>query len=68
VFGFVDTGYFERPADDVNGTPSAQGFRYGEGIGVRIETGLGIMGVSFALGKGDTFGTAKIHVGLVNEF
>jgi outer membrane protein insertion porin family len=35
---------------------------------VRIETGLGIMGVSFALGKGDTFGTAKIHVGLVNEF
>ena len=68
VFGFVDTGYFERPADDVNGTPSAQGFRYGEGIGVRIETGLGIMGVSLALGKGDTFGTAKIHVGLVNEF
>jgi outer membrane protein assembly factor BamA len=68
VYGFFDTGYASRPADDLRGLPASELFRYGYGIGIRLETGLGIMGVSFAFGQGDTFGTAKIHFGIINEF
>ncbi len=40
----------------------------GYGLGVRFDTPLGIMGVDFGLGKGDSFGEAKIHFGLINRF
>ena len=68
LFGFLDTGYYNRPEDDLLGTPSARAFKYGYGIGIRLDTALGNLGVSFALGQGDSFGTAKIHIGLINDF
>ena len=68
LFGFLDTGYYNRPEDDLLGTPSAHSFKYGYGIGIRLDTPLGNLGVSFALGQGDSFGTAKIHIGLINDF
>lgn len=68
IYGFVDGGYYLRPADDVLGIPKTDAFKYGYGIGVQLETGLGNLGVSFALGQGDTFATGKIHFGLINEF
>jgi outer membrane protein insertion porin family len=68
VFGFFDTGYYYRPGDDAKGTASAQAVKYGYGIGLRVETALGNIGVSFALGEGDSFNQGKIHFGLMNEF
>ncbi len=68
IYGFIDTGYYLRPADDVLGDPKADEFKYGYGLGIQLETGLGIMGVSFALGEGDSFSTGKVHFGLINEF
>jgi outer membrane protein insertion porin family len=68
IYGFLDTGYYFRPADDVVGTPPVEGFRAGYGLGIRVETPLGYLGVSYALGKGDSFGTGKIHISLNNEF
>ena len=68
LFGFLDTGYYNRPEDDLLGIPSARAFKYGYGIGIRLDTALGNLGVSFALGQGDSFGTAKIHIGLINDF
>jgi hypothetical protein len=41
---------------------------YGYGAGLLVETVLGIVDVSVAAGKGDTFSTAKLHLRLVNEF
>jgi len=67
-FLFFDTGYYSRPADEVQAEPSAAALKYGYGIGVRVDTALGNIGVSFALGQGDTFSTAKIHVNILNEF
>ncbi len=67
-FGFLDTGYYLRPADDVRGIPKSEAFKYGYGIGIRLDTALGNMGVSLALGEGDSFREAKIHFGLINEF
>jgi outer membrane protein assembly factor BamA len=68
AFVFFDTGFFSRPSIPDNGITAQKGFRYGYGTGVRVETSLGVLGISFALGEGDSFGTAKIHFGVANEF
>ena len=65
---FYDFGYFERPADEVNNFPEQKEFIFGYGLGVTIETALGQIGVSYALGKGDGLLDGKIHFGLVNDF
>ena len=65
---FFDFGYYYRPFDDVNLIPKQEGFLYGFGTGIRLETALGIIGVSYALGKGDGFLDGKIHFGLINDF
>ena len=67
-FGFIDAGYFSRPADQRKGIVHQGKSLYGYGLGARIETGLGILNVSYALGEGDSFSNGKIHVGLINEF
>lgn len=68
VYGFFDTGYYFRPGDAGQNTPSTEAFHYGYGLGLRFETPLGIMAVSFALGRGDSFAQGKIHVGVVGDF
>ncbi|HZY10214.1 MAG TPA: POTRA domain-containing protein [Bacteroidota bacterium] len=68
LFGFFDTGYFFVPGDERFGVVPQQSVKYGYGLGIRLETSLGNIGVSFALGEGDSFNQAKIHIGLVNQF
>jgi len=66
-FGFFDAGYYSRSAL----APflfSTKEFLFGYGAGVRLETRVGLLGVSFALGKGDTFSQMKIHIQLINQF
>lgn len=41
---------------------------YGYGIGLRLDTVLGIMAVDFGLGQDDDFSQAKIHFGIINRF
>ncbi len=64
LFLFNDWGFY-RYKDK---TQSVEKLLPGYGLGVRFDTPLGIMGVDFGLGKGDTFGEAKIHFGLINQF
>lgn len=70
TFGFLffDTGYFLRNAEPLLNVEKSEGFKIGYGIGLNLETSLGVLRVSFALAKGDTFSDAKIHFGIVNEF
>jgi outer membrane protein assembly factor BamA len=68
LFGFVDVGYFSRPSDALKGIARQEKSLYGFGIGARVETGLGILSISYALGQGDSFSNGKIHVGIINEF
>lgn len=68
LFGFLDTGYYSRPADPEQGTPASDAFKYGYGVGLRTDTPLGNISVSFALGQGDSFSMGKIHIGLINDF
>lgn len=68
LLAFVDVGYFSRPFEPVNNIPEQSDFLIGYGIGLRLETGIGLIGVSYALGKGDSFLDGKIHFGLINSF
>jgi outer membrane translocation and assembly module TamA len=52
----------------VKGISSTQHLKYGYGVGIRLETSLGNIGVSFALGAGDSFTQAKLHISLINDF
>ena len=70
TFGFLffDTGYYLRPEDISKNITKQEEFLYGYGLGINLETGLGVLAVSYALGKGDTFSDGKIHFGILNEF
>ncbi len=68
VFGFFDVGYFFRPNNTIQNIIEQKEFLYGYGIGARVETNLGIISVSYALGKDDAITQGKIHFGLANNF
>jgi outer membrane protein insertion porin family len=67
-FLFLDTGYYLRNADLLRNIEKNEDFKIGYGLGFNVETGLGVLKVSFALAKGDTFSQGKIHFGIVNDF
>ena len=64
AFIFFDSGYYWRKEE--NG--KFENAKIGYGLGIRLETGLGIMGIDYGLGEGDSFFSGKVHVGLVNQF
>jgi outer membrane protein insertion porin family len=68
AYGFFDTGYFLLPADETAGITSARDYLVGYGAGIRFETAIGNIGVSFGFGEGDSFFEGKVHIGLINEF
>ena len=68
VYGFLDEGYIAQPAVSVSGTPAFHETKTGYGLGVRLDTAVGVIGVSIGFGEGDTFSTAKLHFRLINEF
>lgn len=65
---FFDGGYYLRPNDPIQGLAAFEEWIFGYGVGAQVETPIGLARVSFALGKGDTFETGKVYVGLVNQF
>lgn len=67
-FIFFDTGYYFRPEEIDKNIPKSEEFLYGFGLGLNLETALGVLRVSYALGEGDTFSDGKIHFGVLNEF
>lgn len=67
-FVFMDNGYFLRKEDVDRNIPKIEEYKIGYGLGINLETGLGILGVSFALGQGDSFSDGKIHFGIINNF
>jgi outer membrane protein assembly factor BamA len=65
AFVFVDGGMAQRREPE---TGLVKTDKIGYGFGIRLETRLGIVGVDFGLGEGDTFLRGKIHVRLINRF
>jgi len=64
LFLFNDWGYYQYPQKKSLKNELLPGY----GLGVRFETPLGILGVDYGLGKGDSFSQGKIHFGLFNTF
>lgn len=67
-FTFLDAGYIYRQSDPVANVPQIILSVYGYGVGAQVETGIGILKASYALGRGDSFVEGKIHFGIVNQF
>jgi len=67
-FSFFDVGYFLQKENAERNISKSTGTKYGYGIGLHVETGLGILNVNFAFAKGDSFSEGKIHFGIINEF
>jgi outer membrane protein assembly factor BamA len=65
AFAFVDGGIYQRR--EQSGV-SVKGAKIGYGIGIRLETKLGVVGVDYGLGEGDGLSRGKVHVGLKNAF
>jgi outer membrane protein assembly factor BamA len=68
AFLLFDAGYYFLDADPERGISGNEDFIFGYGLGITIETAIGLLGVSFALAKGDSFSDGKIHFGIINEF
>ncbi len=68
LFNFIDVGYIYRPVLFPRIMNSFESIRYGYGFGVRFETRIGKLNLIYALGKGDSFKTGKIHIGIESEF
>lgn len=68
AFLFFDSGYYLREADPDRNIAEIEGFIFGYGLGITVETAIGLLGVSFALANGETFSEGKLHFGIINEF
>jgi outer membrane protein insertion porin family len=64
LFVFNDWGFYQ----DIRASEKTDHTLPGYGIGIRLDTGLGIMGIDYGLGRGDTFSQGKIHFGIINRF
>jgi len=68
AFIFFDSGYYFLEADLDRGIAQNEDYIFGYGLGITVETAIGLLGVSFALAQGDSFSEGKIHFGIINEF
>ncbi len=68
AFLFTDVGYYLRDELPANNLLEVSAVKVGYGLGITFETALGLLGVSYALGEGDSFNKGKIHFGLIGEF
>lgn len=68
AFLLFDAGYYFLEADSERGVAGQEDFIFGYGLGITIDTAIGLLGVSFALAQGDSFSDGKIHFGIINEF
>jgi outer membrane protein insertion porin family len=68
AFLFFDAGYFYRLEGPLPNLQKIEDTKLGWGLGARVDTPLGIVGVDYGLGEGDALTNGKVHVSLVNSF
>jgi len=65
---FTDYGYFSRYTQENNNLKKISGNKFGSGLGLRVESKIGLWGIDFGWGEGDKLSQGKIHIGVVNRF
>jgi len=68
VFAFFDAGGSYREYVDGQIQQDRTIFRTGTGIGMRMETNLGVWGIDYGVGEGDRLLSGKLHVSLLSTF
>jgi len=68
AFLFFDAAYLLRDEDKLHNIKRTENIKMGYGLGLSIETGIGVLVVSYALANGNSFSDGLIHFGIVNEF
>jgi outer membrane protein assembly factor BamA len=69
AYVFLDTGYYFRNVETASGAVKpVDDFLVGWGIGMRVETGIGVIGFDYGLGEGDRITNGKVHFRLTNQF
>ncbi len=61
IYTFIDQGYYQS-------LERKSFFPYSFGVGLRLESRMGTIGLDYAFGEDDSFTTAKIHLQLENRF
>jgi outer membrane protein assembly factor BamA len=67
-FIFGDAGSFYRQQHVSGSLITTTLFRPATGIGLRLETDLGVWGIDYGIGQGDQFLTGKLHISLLSSF
>lgn len=67
-FIFLDTGYFESPRRTGTGLDILKKTKIGYGMGIRLESSLGIIGIDYGIGEEDAALNGKVHIGFRNAF
>ena len=67
---FWDYGYFSRKLENpfTQARYEVSGSKSGFGLGLKVDTRLGVYEVDYALGEKDRFSEGKIHFGISNRF
>lgn len=68
LFTFFDVGYYLINEDKINNINRRSDFKNGYGLGISLDTALGIMKVSYAFAEGTSISNGLIHFGLINDF
>lgn len=70
AFLFLDLGHYSRKTQSsVTGEiERLSGKKVGYGLGLRLDSRLGIVGIDYGLGQGDSPMEGKVHFGVRNEF
>ena len=70
AFVFFDAGYYSGFEYAGAATPrqEVENSVYAWGLGARVDTPLGLIGVDYGLGQGDPLTNGKVHISLVNRF
>lgn len=61
IFLFHDGGFFQNPGESMKR-------KFGYGFGMRLNSRIGLIGFDLGIGEGDTFSTAKLHIGIQTFF
>jgi outer membrane protein assembly factor BamA len=67
-FIFGDAGSIYRQQHVLGALITTTLFRPAAGLGLRLETDLGVWGIDYGIGQGDRFLTGKLHISLLSSF
>ncbi len=68
AFLFFDYGYIFARRERDGRIVNDEMWKRGVGLGIRLDSGIGVVGIDYGLGEGDGFMEGKIHVAASGDF